>query len=254
MDLKGKKVTHAKFGAGKIVRVLGNTVEIAFQGSIRSFLYPDSFEKFVKLEDPADRESMDELLKLSNVKEVEQKQLQLRRIQADAYAKKMRKRSNSQAVFALNETTPEHIWQDGFLFTGNNLSGKSKGQPRIPKNMNINSACLLTAKGTDEPESERTIVGICMVKEDFIGIHCTDGLLPVHPKYFIHWNEEQEKLLFWNYFPVSARLERWGNSDMKYVPIAIIKQILEDMVSLTSGEEQGEKVQDFYYYFCEMNI
>lgn len=254
MNLKGKRITHKTFGDGKIVSVVDNTVQVAFKTSIKSFLYPDSFAKFMVLEDSPAQNYVNTALNKQTLDRRELRSQQKRRLQADAYAKKMRKKTNSQAVFTLRDKSAEDIFQEGGIFSGSNLSGKAKGEARIPKNMNINSACLLTSKADSDSEQERTINGIFMVREDFIGVHCTDGMLPIHQKYFLNWNEEHEKLLFWNYFPEGSRLERWGSSEMKYISITVMQQILEDMVHMSQGDDSYDKVVEFYRYFCEMNV
>ncbi|MDD3220734.1 MAG: hypothetical protein PHC41_13890 [Lachnospiraceae bacterium] len=254
MNLKGMNVTHKKFGTGKIVNIVEDKMEVDFKCSIKTFLYPYSFEKFIVMEDPDTQEYVTRRLGQLNEIKRAQKEQQLKKIQADTYAKKMRKKTNSQAVFAMKENTLEDVVNNNSIFTGNNLSGKTKGQARVPKNMNINSACLITSKSSKESESERSIVGIFMVPEDFIGERCIDGMIPAHQDHFILWNEEHEKLLFWNYFPEESRLAKWGNSEMKYVPIAIVQNVLTDMVNLTQGEEQHDKAVEFYQYFRDMNV
>lgn len=211
MKLVGMTVSHKKYGIGKIIRITDNKMDVDFEFSIKTFLYPDSFEKHLVIKDNEMQECIDKKLQELNEIKREYKEQQLKREQAIDYARKTKKNVNTQAVFALNDNCIEDILNDWTIFTGNNLSGKLKGQPRIPKNMNMSSACVLTAKSMEESEKERQIIGMFMVIEDFIGEECEDGIIQAHQKYRITWSEEYEKLLFWNYFLEESRLSRWGN-------------------------------------------
>ena len=54
MNLIGKKVTHKKYGSGTITKIKDNSVFIKFdlvEYGIKQFGYPDSFDKFIFLED-----------------------------------------------------------------------------------------------------------------------------------------------------------------------------------------------------------
>ena len=48
MELVGLKVKHAVFGAGVITARVGNYLTVEFAAKTTRFVYPDSFEKFIK--------------------------------------------------------------------------------------------------------------------------------------------------------------------------------------------------------------
>ena len=53
MNIKNDKVNHRAFGEGTVVSVAGNRIEIDFgTRGIKTFVYPDAFEKFLQLQDP----------------------------------------------------------------------------------------------------------------------------------------------------------------------------------------------------------
>ena len=83
------------------------------------------------------------------------------------------------------------MWEEGQLNAlfwsgssppGTYISGASKGTAG-PRWMKPNSLRLITHRGTNEPETERRILGMCMVREDFIGSCCVDGQIKAHPVY-----------------------------------------------------------------------
>ena len=101
----------------------------------------------------------------------------------------------SQVVFWCDEDEQEKVFTEWRTFTGIIKSGKNKGKIRKLSRLQPNSACLLTAKVAGAPEKERRIIGVFMVKEDFIGKLNENGYIPAHPKYRIRLNEEQSKQL-----------------------------------------------------------
>lgn len=252
MNLIGKKIAHKRYGSGTIANIDGNKMEIAFETEVKIFLYPDAFAEHLEMMDKTAENYVNTRLKEIKQEKKEKKEQLEKRKQAIVHAKKNKTNVNSQAVFALKENALEDIQNNWCVFTGNNLAGKMKGKPRIPKSINMRSACLLTMKCKGEKEADRAIVGIFMTAEDFIGENCETGWIPAHEKYRILWNEEHEKLHFWDYFPEHLRLEKWGSSEVKYMPDVFIKKILEDMETASNGEMQ-EKVKEFYQYFIQMN-
>lgn len=50
--MKGNIVTHQKFGRGKIVKEVKGYITVAFEnmGEVKTFKYPDSFDKFLVFE------------------------------------------------------------------------------------------------------------------------------------------------------------------------------------------------------------
>ncbi len=51
MVLENLSVNHKAFGAGHIVAVNGNYITVKFEGTQKTFVYPDIFEKFLTLSD-----------------------------------------------------------------------------------------------------------------------------------------------------------------------------------------------------------
>lgn len=252
MELIGMEVTHKKYGTGKIMGVSENRMKIQFPQEVKSFQCPEAFESFIFIEDERLREFMDDKIEVLNQTKNDKKEHQMKREKASAYAAKMGKKTNSQAAFGMMDNTYENVVRDGSVFTGYNLSGKSKGEPRIPQNMNINSSCIITRNPGKNKEAEREITGIFMVSEDFIGENCKTGIIPIHPIYRIIWGDDCEKVLFWNYFPEEKRAKSWGKSEIKYLPVTIVKEILEDMIN-GATDEKKEEIMEFYQYFCRMN-
>lgn len=136
---------------------------------------------------------------------------------------------------------------------GTHLAGNNKGKPRVPKNLNMNSACLLTMKPEGSTERDRIILGVFMTPNNFIGEVCKTGVIPAHESYRVIWESKQEDILFWDYFSNEAKLEKWGSLKMKYISINLVKRILEDMIRLTSEQNEKEKLKDLYKYYCQMN-
>lgn len=52
MDIIGTKVKHALWGAGTIISLVNNYMEIEFTIGVKKLVYPDAFEKYIKAEDP----------------------------------------------------------------------------------------------------------------------------------------------------------------------------------------------------------
>ncbi len=61
-ELEGQKVQHKAFGVGKIISVEDNKVKVDFTVGVKEFVYPDAFEKFLKIEDSKLEKNIDELI------------------------------------------------------------------------------------------------------------------------------------------------------------------------------------------------
>ena len=62
MELIGLKVKHAVFGVGTITEKDGNYITVEFAAKTTKFVYPDAFEKFIKVEDSVVQQAiMDEI-------------------------------------------------------------------------------------------------------------------------------------------------------------------------------------------------
>ena len=253
MNFVGKKVTHTKYGVGTIVEIFENKIRVDFKPDIKTFIYPDSFEKFLSLTDSKAKKYIDSKLnEINELKIIEQEQVEKEEL-LRVFKRKLKIKINSQAVFEMNNNTWNSFQNTWSVSTGTHLTGKNKGKSLVPKNINMNSACLLTMKPEGGTERDRIIVGIFMTPKDFIGGSLNTGIIPAHENYRIIWESEHDKLLFWDYFSDEAKLDKWGNSKMKYVSINLIKRILRDMIKFASEKNDKERIQDFYKYFCYMN-
>lgn len=81
MDLSFKQVEHIRFGAGTILEQNDGIIKVRFFDSNeeKRFVYPDAFEKFLKMKDPSDTAiiSKDLETRIAQVKaEIEDKQRQ----------------------------------------------------------------------------------------------------------------------------------------------------------------------------------
>lgn len=160
---------------------------------------------------------------------------------------------NSQAVFGFIDNEPDRVFSTWSVSTGRYLSGGSKGHPRIPQRLNINSACLLTMKPDGVAEEDRVILGAFMVPDDFVGSYCCSGIVPAHDKYRIRLNTEKEQLLFWDYIPTKDKKERWGNTEMKYLSNITMQNILIDMTRRILDTDRQQEAIAFYQYYCDIN-
>lgn len=51
MVFQNIKVTHKTFGEGVVTTREGNYINVSFSGSVKRFVYPDAFDKFLTVED-----------------------------------------------------------------------------------------------------------------------------------------------------------------------------------------------------------
>ena len=158
----------------------------------------------------------------------------------------------SQAAFDVEEGQLNALFSEWVISTGTYISGASKGEPRVPARMKPNSLCLITHRGTNEPETERRILGMCMVREDFIGSCCVDGQFKAHPVYRLTLKKEEQPL-FWPYFSEKTARRSWGNASLKYFSTEIAEKILFDLRACWTQPGDGPESGIFYQYFCMVN-
>lgn len=252
MKLIGQPISHPKFGKGVVSEATEQTITIAFQNQEKKFLFPDAFEDFLVLRNQEEQHEIKELIN---------KLVQKRKAQANV-KRNEQERSNrlltlkinpdSQAAFGFIKNTREQVFSTWSVSTGSYLSGHSKGAPRIPKRMQLNSACLLTECPDGMPEKDRQIIGAFMVGDDFEGTLCEDGIVRSHENYKIKL-EDSETLPFWDYFTSDVAVPKWGNLEIKYFSNETMQQILNDMQMKISDVDRHQAAEAFYQYFIRVN-
>jgi len=253
MHLLGKVITHKTYGKGTITAVSGNMVTVCFpEDGEKKFLYPDAFMQFLKFKDQKTQEQVDALLRSKKMEEEAE-----RKAAGEMLARRQRMANlkltlYSQAAFGMICNKLEDVLASWTVSTGRYYSGMSAGQPRIPHKLCPNSACLLTYCPEGAAEGERRIVGAFMVKEDFFGDFCTDGLIEAHEQYRIAL-KENEILRLWDYFDEKERPKRWGNTEFKYLATTTMQKILYDIKNAIASKDRLEAAEEFYRYFCKIN-
>lgn len=268
MNLINKQVTHKSFGDGNIVDQDDSFITIDFENESKKFIYPDAFGKFLTLKDREAADSLkkviskieDEQERLEKKREEEKEQQLLEQQRLEEHKKLMKNHKlheSSQIVFWLEESELEEVFENWQAFTGEIKSGKNKGLPNKPVRLHQNSAALLTLREDDQAEDERTIVGIYMVNETFVGKLCDDGIVPAHSAYRIKLTEqESEKMLFWNYYINKNYPHRltWNTGKYRYFDNIWTAQILKDIIKLRTNPEEIKEAEEFLEHFCKMNL
>lgn len=275
VNLVDKQVMHETFGKGNVVNCDKSYIKVHFQSGNKKFVFPDAFKSYLTLLDQdaarlvkgkieeKDKRTRELELKLQRKMEQRKKERReiLRREQAALDERRRARRDNevllrSQSVFWIKPQEEEFVFKDWNVFVGLVNSGQRKGQPRRLARINQNSACLLTARNTNDKEKGRRIIGAFMVERGFSSRRSSDGYIPAHPEHRIHLSDaESEKILFWNYYKNSNHPENivWRSGRHRYFDNIWMAQILQDIVDLRKGGEEEEKAKDFLKYFCQMN-
>ena len=265
LNLINEEITHKTFGEGNIVDQDESFITIDFKEDTKKFVYPDAFGTFITLKDQDTAESLkkviskmeQEELERKREKEKEQQALeQLRKSQPGKKTKTPKIHESSQIVFWLDEEEQQNVFNDWQVSTGTVQSGKNKGQPNKPARVRPNSASLLTARESDNPEKERRILGLYMVNETFTGNLDDDGMVPAHAEFRIKLtDQEAEKMLFWNYYINKNYPHRmtWNSGKYRYFDNVWTAQILKDIIALKKDEEEIKEAENFLEYFCKMN-
>ncbi len=252
MQLTGQAVKHRTFGNGIVTGLADNIITICFSQGDKKFLYPDSFARFLTLKDQTTQNKVNSILNKKRQTEDEQKRAIFEEQERIQRMRNLKITANSQAAFDIKADSRDDVFMSWKVFTGRYLSGYSKGAPRKPDKLKPNSVCLLTEckKGTEE--KNRTIIGAFMVKEDFFGSFCKDGLVESHMRYRVELPEDVN-LKFWDYFDKPDQQRRWGNTAFKYFSNVIMQRILFD-INKSLCQTEAQKVSDeFYQYFCDIN-
>ncbi|MUV37605.1 hypothetical protein JNUCC1_01411 [Lentibacillus sp. JNUCC-1] len=263
MNLINEEITHKVFGKGNIVDQDESIITIDFEEGTKKFVYPDAFGNFITLTDQDAAESLQEVL-LEREKEeeaLEQQREEERERQAleEQRRKKLKNHKiheSSQIVFWMDEDEQQNVFTDWQVSTGKIQTGKTKGQPNRAARLGPNSAALLTVRDTEQPETERKILGLYMVNETFSGSLSEDDMVPSHTEFrIVLTDQEAEKMLFWNYYINENYPERtsWNSGKYRYFDNEWTAQILKDIIALKTDEEEIKHVERFLEYFCQMN-
>ncbi len=251
-QLLGQPVNHTTFGEGIITNVSSTYVTIHFSQGDKQFIYPEAFSKFLTLKDRVKQKEVNvkyiKMLKEEEAvqkKECEEKD-RLRQIRA------IKITPNSQAAFNIAPAEKKSVIECGRVSTGCYLSGYFKGESRIPNKLKPNSVCLLTGLPKGKEEKNRRIYGAFMVRDDFWGERCKNGIVEGHNKYRIYLPSDIN-LSYWDYFEHGDNLPSWGNVPFKYFANSTMQKILLDMINLLVATKQESDAKEFYQYFCIIN-
>lgn len=267
MNLINKKVTHKRFGMGNIVKHNNSSIEIHFASENKMFVFPDVFEKHLKLHDKSDAKSLEEIIQKKEDEQREeewkkeegkklQRKKQKLRLEHEKLMKHHKLHPESQMVFWCDTEEQNSSFSEWKVFSGIIKSGNNKGKPNKPIRLYQNSAVLLTARDSSMSEKDRRILGVYMVNEDFVGKLCEDGYIPAHSKYRLQLTEqESDQLLFWEYYVNEKSPEKvtWNTGKYRYFDNSWMAQILLDIISLKSDPNERELAQQFFKHFCKMN-
>lgn len=252
MQVIGETISHAIFGEGIISEKTDRMITVTFSVGKKKFLFPDAFENHLVLKSEKKQRQVDRMVDTLAMERREEEAIQSRRRRHYERIWKLKIAPNSQAAFGFLRNTAEQVFSTWTLSTGYYLSGNSKGLPRIPQRMHLNTACLLTECPEGEPEENRKILGVCMVREDFDGRQCRDGIIHSHDRYRIRL-EESEELPFWKYFSAGASGCRWGNAEISYFSNRTMQRILKDIQKHAVSPEKQQLAEEFYQYFILVN-
>ena len=268
MDLTNKQVLHKSFGKGSIVDCNDSYLLINFKSGNKKFIYPDAFGDYLKLVDKKAADSVDKILqvqererKIEEARIEEEKAQELeehqRKVRIEKLLKGHKIHATSQVVFNCKKEELDSIFTDWKISTGTIKSGVNKGKINKLIRVHQNSVCLITSREAGRPEKERYIKGFYMVEENFIGRLCEDGFIPAHPEYRIKLTEEESKKMpFWKYY-INTKYPNnmtWNSGGYRYFDNIWMAQILKDMLALKGEQEDSEIYQQFYDYFCLLNL
>lgn len=251
MNLLGQEVEHNKFGNGVITGLSENKITVCFAECQKLFLYPDAFLQHLTLKNDKLQKTLDMLNEERN-RINEEKRVALERenhYRSRFYSMKILEKS--QVAFDISSDVVQNTCHLEFVETGCYISGDKKGMPRIPSNLQPNSAVILTSNDSLE-ENRRRIVGVAMVDERFWGDECEDGKVWLHKKHKLFLLPDTD-LPFWKYFTHSGFLKPWGKVPFKYCNNQIVQKMIHNICNMLLGTEQEKSAIDFYNYYSSIN-
>ena len=252
MQLLGQQVKHISFGKGTISNICGSIVTVDFAHEEKRFIYPEAFSRYLTLNDASKQKEINAKYNKRLLAEEAERKKELDRQEQLRQLSIMKIEPDSQAAFNIILKDAKHIIESGCISTGCYLSGASKGKPRIPVRLKPNYACLLTGLPVNGRENDRRILGVCMVKDDFWGKQCTDGIVKCHGSHKICL-PSNINLPYWNYFEHQGAFPRWGKVVFKYFPNTAMHDILLDIIKVLSNTKHEEAAIKIYEYFCRIN-
>ncbi len=256
MDIINKPVLHKTYGEGKICEVTDQVVTVHFADTEKRFVFPDAFREHLILSDAGSRKYVEKVI--SDIDGEKQKRYQKEILEAEhkRLLESLPLSENAQAAFGFIYNDEQKVIRERCVFTGIYRSGINHGQPRVASRFYPNTACLLTRRNKKEPEENRYIWGVFMVRDDFVGAKCEDGIIRAHDKYQIFLSEqEREQLLFWKYFEPAGdgAGRKWGTVEFKYLPNPTMARILGDICRIKYETDQRRLCEQFIEYFCGLN-
>lgn len=248
MNILGQAVKHKKYGKGVITNLSENSITVCFSESQKLFQFPDAFPQYLTLKNKSIQTKIEKLNE-ERFLEIEKRKQRMER------ENKYRNRMYTMKILQKSQVAYDILEKDivnlDYIETGCLLSGEMKGRPRIPSNVQPNSAIILTDCGNGG-EDERCIIGIAMAGEYFWGKECTDNQIKLHEKYKLLLSYEN-RISFWKYFKREAFPDQWGRVPFKYFQNQTMQKIIFDICSKAAGTEQEEEIMELYSYFCSVN-
>lgn len=252
MQLEGMAVSHRKFGEGTVKELREKYITVLFPQGEKKFPYPNSFVKFLTIKDKSIQTEMDRMLEHIIQEEESKRAEEISEHERLEEIQNLKIRSDSQAAFGFVENDRQSVFSSWSVYAGSYQSGGSKGKPKLPVRLKRNSACLLTECPKGTAEKRRRIIGAFMLRDNFEGSACMDGMIQSHERYKIQL-EDKEALLYWNYFSGEGEITKWGNVELKYFSNIIMQTILYDMKQAMTDPAAKQEAEEFYQYFCLIN-
>ncbi len=255
MDIINKTVRHKTFGEGEICDFRDNIISVRFGAAQTKFIFPDAFRDHLILTEKKSKQYVDGILARIDRDKQFKREKNKQEAEKKRFLRTLPLNAKSQAAFGFIDNDMQSVKKDWRLNSGYYRSGSSRGQPRTPARLYPNSACLLTCLGEKEPEENRYIWGVFMVRDDFNGPECMDGVIEAHDTYRILLKEEEKKdFLFWKYFgrEPEGRKTKWGSIEFRYFANTTMARILDDIQMNRKGAEK-KHCGEFLEYFCELN-
>ncbi len=246
MNLLGQEVKHNKYGMGNIVEFQERRITVEFQEGIKQFAFPDAFASFLEMKDAKLCREIKKIRKEQDKKILAQKERKDQENQLRIRMLTMKIQDKSQVAYNIPEDKIHN--NRGYLDTGMVLTGKDRGTPRVPRNIQPNTGILLT----QQKEGHRYIYGLAMADQFFWGNECVDGKILLHSEYQVILAEEH-RISFWDYFKKEEAKSDWGSIPFKYFQLQTMEDLLYELWVNAMDTHQEEELAEFYRYFCQVN-